>query len=90
MTAPIYNRSMCTVLSLFEESTKDLHYLGGLLTETTLSKPTVSKVLNRLCEAGYLRKQPENLPFQRDRAPRINYELTSYGLHALRLMSPST
>jgi hypothetical protein len=89
MTATIYHRSMCTVLSLFEESTKELHYLGGLLTETTLSKPTLIGVLSRACEAGLLRERPELLPHE-NRPARKYYELTGYGLHVLRVMPRST
>ena len=90
MTAVIYTGSVQTVLRLMEESTAHLYYAAELQGVTGLSKPTVSKVLGTLCERGVLRKQPERVAYFMDRAPRIYYELTPFGVSALRLTPPST
>jgi len=90
MSYNIYTASVQTILMRMEASTAHLYYATELQSTTRLSKPTVLRAMNTLCEAGIVHGTYESVDEMTNRAPRINYEFTPFGLSVVRLMPPST
>ena len=77
------------MLRTMEESTGTLYWAAEMQRKTRLSKPTVSRAFDKLSEAGLVQKSTETAA-QLDHPPRTFYELTPYGLAAIRLLPLST
>ena len=89
MTYNIYSTSPRAVLELMESSTGHEFYRGELMDLTGFSGPTIDKIMDQLCVAGFVRKEKEPTAEDMNRAPRMYHELTPHGLAALRLLPKS-
>jgi hypothetical protein len=85
----IWSKNTRKVISLFLDSTGRRYCFSEVLTETRVSRSSLSSILDSLTATGYLYREKERDGFDSfGRAKRVYYCLTADGINRIRLPQP--